>query len=288
MVVKFFNVAIDAIFKNWSALQLAVAHQAGGPESREKAEWMKSATENWFYENSNLEKWEVEGFLETVIVNEFYVQIDDGSLYEVAGKVCDFFEICSNSDEETVRKKLLTLPKCDLSKCMVKDADDDAVAMDTTEEYLKQIEDLEISKKVRNEPEIDEDGFEMVKPKQRKNKGNRQNKTSKPNNEEIEQKADLGEKKNEEKDDKGEQKNEKDDKGEQIKDPSVMEDGKETKSCNENVVKETVKDEKKEDDKVEKKEDPGGKEDEKETDPESLPSTSSECQLQSDSHESIN
>merc|ERR1719474_1795030 len=79
--------------------------------------------------------------------------------------------------------------------------------MDTTEEYLKQIEDLEISKKVRNEPEIDEDGFEMVKPKQRKNKGNRQNKTSKPNNEEIEQKADLGEKKNEEKDDKGEQKN---------------------------------------------------------------------------------
>jgi len=78
--------------------------------------------------------------------------------------------------------------------------------------------------------------------------------TSKPNNEEIEQKADLGEKKNEEKDDKGEQ----------IKDPSVMEDGKETKSCNENVIKETVKDEKKEDDKVEKKEDPGGKEDEKE------------------------
>jgi len=279
MVVKFFNVAIDAIFKNWSALQLAVAHQAGGPESREKAEWMKSATENWFYENNNLEKWEVEGFLETVIVNEFYVQIDDGSLYEVAGKVCDFFEICSNSDEETIRKKLLTLPKCDLSKCMVKDADDDAVAMDTTEEYLKQIDDLEISKKVRNEPEIDEDGFEMVKPKQRKNKGNRQNKasTSKPSNEDTEKEADLGEKKNEEKD-------------EQIKDPNVKEDGKETKIFDKEVENEmeSVQDEKKDDVKVEKKEDPGGKEDEKKTDPESLPSASSECQLQTDSHESVN
>jgi len=274
MVVKFFNVAIDAIFKNWSALQLAVAHQAGGPESREKAEWMKSATENWFYENSNLEKWEVEGFLETVIVNEFYVQIDDGSLYEVAGKVCDFFEICSNSDEETIRKKLLTLPKCDLSKCMVKDADDDAVAMDTTEEYLKQIEDLEISKKVRNEPEIDEDGFEMVKPKQRKNKANRQNKALKPSNEETEKPADLVEKKNE--------------KGEQIKDPDAKEEGKETKTCDKEVDKETVNDEKKDDDKVEKKEDPGGKEDEKKTDPESLPSTSSECQLQTDIHQSVN
>merc|ERR1712098_314084 len=247
----------------------------------EKAEWMKSATENWFYENNNLEKWEVEGFLETVIVNEFYVQIDDGSLYEVAGKVCDFFEICSNSDEETIRKKLLTLPKCDLSKCMVKDADDDAVAMDTTEEYLKQIDDLEISKKVRNEPEIDEDGFEMVKPKQRKNKANRQNQasTSKPRNEDTEKIADLDEKKNEEKDEQMKE-----------KDPDVKKDGKETKISDKEVENEmeSVRDEKKDDDKVEKKEDPGGKEDEKKTDPESLPSASSECQLQTDSHESVN
>merc|ERR1712083_590201 len=46
---QLFNEAIASIFKSWCALQLAVAHETGGPQSKEKAEWMVGATETWFY-----------------------------------------------------------------------------------------------------------------------------------------------------------------------------------------------------------------------------------------------
>ena len=47
--------------------------QAGGPLSKEKAEWLVGATETWFYENRNLQDFEVGDFLEDVISNEFNV-----------------------------------------------------------------------------------------------------------------------------------------------------------------------------------------------------------------------
>jgi len=212
MVVKFFNVAIDAIFKNWTALQLAVNQSAGGPQSKEKAEWMKGVTENWFYENSNLDKYEVEDFLEQIIINEFYVQIDDGSLYEVASKVCEFYDICTKNDEETIRKKLLTLPRCDLSKCRVKDGDDAEVGLENPEENLESIENLEIEKKKKYEPEIDEDGFEMVQS--RRGKGKKQ-KTKPADDKKDENTADDN---NDKKDEKEEKDDPKDEKGEQNND----------------------------------------------------------------------
>merc|ERR1711953_1199819 len=56
--LKYFKVAIDALFKNWTALQMLARDGAGGPQSRDKAEWMTGATENWFYENKDLDVYE--------------------------------------------------------------------------------------------------------------------------------------------------------------------------------------------------------------------------------------
>ena len=75
--VPYFRTAITAIFKNWTALQMAVSHvsvffliinsvlihfilkEAGGPKSKAIAEWMEEALETWFYENKDLEAVEV-------------------------------------------------------------------------------------------------------------------------------------------------------------------------------------------------------------------------------------
>ena len=80
--------------------------QSGGPQSREKAEWLAQVLENWFYENKDLEAYEVANFLEEIIGNEFNLTIDDGSPMEIARTVCDYFAICSTSNEDTVRIKL--------------------------------------------------------------------------------------------------------------------------------------------------------------------------------------
>ena len=42
------------------------------------------------------------------------------------------------------------------------------VAVDNSEDKLNKIDNLEITEKKHNEPEIDEDGFEMVKPRKKK------------------------------------------------------------------------------------------------------------------------
>ena len=67
---------------------------------------MAGATENWFYENKDLQDFEVEDFLGEIMQNEFNLQIDDGSLEEVARSVCEYYDLCSASDEELVRTKL--------------------------------------------------------------------------------------------------------------------------------------------------------------------------------------
>ena len=141
--------------------------QAGGPLSKEKAEWLVGATETWFYENRNLQDFEVGDFLEDVISNEFNVIIDDGSCVEVGRKICEYFEICSKNDESAIRTKLLSLPRCDLAKCKVEDDDGEVEDMDTCcDEDTIQVDSLEI--KESKEPEIDEDGFQMVTTKKKK------------------------------------------------------------------------------------------------------------------------
>ena len=118
---QLFNKAIASIFKSWSALQLAVVHETGGPQSKEKAEWMVGATETWFCENDDLEDWEVADFLEDVASTEFNLEVNDGSYLEIGKKICEYFEFCNNNSENAVRIKLLSLPRCDVEKSKVDD-----------------------------------------------------------------------------------------------------------------------------------------------------------------------
>ena len=58
---------------------------------------------------------------------------------------------------------IFSLPRCDLSQCRVEDEEEMEV-----EPSLSEMNGLEISQPRRNEPEIDEDGFEMVKTRRKK------------------------------------------------------------------------------------------------------------------------
>merc|ERR550519_2790963 len=83
-----FHSAVDAIFQNWTALQLSVSQGSAGPQSADIARWMVSATVQWFSENKNLECDEVEDFLTDIVNQEFNVLIDDGSVTETSKLVC--------------------------------------------------------------------------------------------------------------------------------------------------------------------------------------------------------
>lgn len=122
-----FHTAVAAVFKNWTALQLAVSQGAAGPQSAAIATWMVEATVQWFAENKDLECYEVEDFLSDIVHQEFNVLIEDGSVSEVSSTVCNFYRL-SQSNEAELLSQLEKLPKCDLTQCKV---ENDAPATST-------------------------------------------------------------------------------------------------------------------------------------------------------------
>lgn len=153
--------------------------QAGGPKSRQKAEWMVDVTENWFYLNNDIENYEVSDFLEEIMHNEFSLRVDDGSLLQVGTYVTEYYKICTTESytEDTIINFLHHLPKCDVSKCRYADEVEEigegianyntgALNMDVNDSLRE--DQPEKPPKQREEPEIDEDGFEMVKSRKKK------------------------------------------------------------------------------------------------------------------------
>ncbi|XP_041347873.1 pre-rRNA-processing protein TSR2 homolog isoform X2 [Gigantopelta aegis] len=109
---------------NWTDCQLAVNQGFGGSDSRAKADWLVFATETWFTENENIESYEVEDFLEQVLNNEFDLLIDDGSLQEVASKICTYYALCQQGRDSDVRQRISKEPKPAIDECKESQEDD--------------------------------------------------------------------------------------------------------------------------------------------------------------------
>ena len=52
-----FSQAVLVVLKKWNALQIAVDNQFGGQFTREKAEWLRQVTADYFWENGTYEAW---------------------------------------------------------------------------------------------------------------------------------------------------------------------------------------------------------------------------------------
>ena len=173
-----FHTSVDAILKNWTALQLAVSQGAGGPQSKEIAQWMVDAVVQWFNENNNLEPYEVTEFLEQIIIQEFNLIIDDGSSDEIGTTICEFYQICTSSKStEEIVSKIRTLPKCDLSKCKI-DGEPDSTISDDENKLEQEMSNMEVdttsaeSSNIQNgathsKMEPDPDGWTVVDRKKK-------------------------------------------------------------------------------------------------------------------------
>ena len=175
---RHFSTAIDAILKNWSALQLVLSHAGGTINAAQFNAWFTQSVMQWFKENEDLDAQEVEGFLEDIVVTEFNVEIEDDSYPEVAGLICRFFQICSSSSqsEEQILAQLRTLPKCDLSLCRSVDVEGQqqqqqqqalvnglaAMGMESVAESTTESTESRTTTVQNGPPEPDEDGFVTV------------------------------------------------------------------------------------------------------------------------------
>ncbi|XP_029862603.1 pre-rRNA-processing protein TSR2 homolog isoform X2 [Aquila chrysaetos chrysaetos] len=101
---------VRAVLGGWAALQLAVAHGFGGPQSPEKATWLAGALQEFFAQNELGEE-EVEEFLAEVMDNEFDTAVEDGSLRQVSRELVTLFAQASRGDAGGVGEALGALAR---------------------------------------------------------------------------------------------------------------------------------------------------------------------------------
>ncbi|XP_039508179.1 pre-rRNA-processing protein TSR2 homolog [Pimephales promelas] len=103
---ELFSEAVRAVLETWPVLQIAVDNGFGGAYSQQKAEWMVDALQQYFNDNDELMQDEVEDFISHLMNNEFDTMVDDGSLPQVAQKVCVMFQQCQQGKLTDVREQI--------------------------------------------------------------------------------------------------------------------------------------------------------------------------------------
>ncbi|KAK3565960.1 hypothetical protein QTP86_023368, partial [Hemibagrus guttatus] len=179
-----FSEAVRAVLETWPVLQIAVDNGFGGVYSQQKADWMVDAVQQYFHDNSDLEQDEVEDFLSELMNNEFDTMVDDGSLPQVAQKVCVLFQQCKQGKLAEVRQQMSQLAlkkasgraKVTPVKSPTEDAegsnnDDDEVSMECDEAGVgasassTALKQQQASSSAPKEEEEEEDGWTVVRRK---------------------------------------------------------------------------------------------------------------------------
>ncbi|KAK4461119.1 Pre-rRNA-processing protein TSR2 [Cladorrhinum samala] len=189
----------------WPALALAVQNNWGGPDSADKRDWFAGAIVDLFPDISKLtpaqlsalvssqstspessdepDQVDVETVLLQVMLDEFEVNVEDDSAYEVAEQVVRMRNECLRGKfdevEALTRRWEAKKGKSEKVEVVFKkgdDQDDTDWDTDDDEEDEEEAEDAEMGdapalvnapRKEKEEPEVDEDGFQKVTRKKR-------------------------------------------------------------------------------------------------------------------------
>ncbi|XP_018026335.1 pre-rRNA-processing protein TSR2 homolog [Hyalella azteca] len=175
-----FEEAIRAAFRGWDALQFAVDQHAGGLKSRQIAEWMIGATEQYFAENEDLEPDEVADVLTDIMEEELHVEVCDGSDKFIGEYLCRVHRLLLKKNYDAVRSEMSKLPSYNPALFTMQSEPDEAdVSLsvvnsvvnhgEEASEESDSTEDEETPKKVAEKPQVDDDGWTHVRRGPRKN-----------------------------------------------------------------------------------------------------------------------
>lgn len=145
----------------------------GGPQAREKEQWLVGVLEQYFSENANLHPDEVADLIADIIDNEFDTIIEDGSVGQISALLCKHYELCRQGRESEVLESLQQrLPQTRTLRVPVAgdyDSDDEAEMQNhINTEVTEQLGDLQLNgpSTARQPPprqEPDEDGWTVVR-----------------------------------------------------------------------------------------------------------------------------
>ncbi|PVV00881.1 hypothetical protein BB560_004721 [Smittium megazygosporum] len=90
---------VNIIFRDWTALDMAVKNGWGGPDSLDKRDWFIDVIIDVFDKRgSKIDEDYIQDMLEQIMEDEFECILEDDSPYQVAKLVCQLFRSCIKSD----------------------------------------------------------------------------------------------------------------------------------------------------------------------------------------------
>uniref|UniRef100_L7M1A6 Pre-rRNA-processing protein TSR2 homolog n=1 Tax=Rhipicephalus pulchellus TaxID=72859 RepID=L7M1A6_RHIPC len=168
-----FHVSVKTLIGDWHGLQVAIENGMGGPQAREKEQWLVGVLEQYFAENSNLHPDEVGDFMADIIDNEFDTIIEDGSVGQISALLCKHYQLCLEGRENEVLESLSQrLPQTRTLRVPVAgdyDSDDEAEMQNHIDtEVSSQMDGLQLngpssSQQPSRRQEPDEDGWTVVR-----------------------------------------------------------------------------------------------------------------------------
>ncbi|KUJ23003.1 uncharacterized protein LY89DRAFT_727789 [Mollisia scopiformis] len=173
-----FELGITLSLFFWPSLSLAVTNNWGGPDSSDKREWFAQTTIDLLNENPDADGEWLETFLLQVMLDEFEVNVDDESGYEVAEQILRLRRDCGKGDfkevEEMKSKWDNKGGKEDMGKLFEnkeRNEEDDETDASEDDDEDEDVDMEEAPQLVRVKepvvPEVDEDGFTKVTKKKR-------------------------------------------------------------------------------------------------------------------------
>ena len=170
----------------WPALTLAVENSWGGPESAQKRTWMASAIVDAFDPSENPELPDdiyVEELLLQIMADEFDTHLEDGSAEAVATDIVKLWEDVQTVNAEAAVSSLEARAQTLKGRKIVtrEEIDESGEWDDTDDEEGEEGESDEADAdnapsllaprdEKKHEPEVDEEGFTLVKSKGRSHK----------------------------------------------------------------------------------------------------------------------
>mmetsp|Transcript_21465 Transcript_21465/g.36628 ORF Transcript_21465/g.36628 Transcript_21465/m.36628 type:complete len:211 (-) Transcript_21465:364-996(-) len=97
-----FEEGAQLMFLKWTALCLAVDGQWGGAGSADKANWLLQQSIDWFYRAKDPYWDELEEELLDALLQDFNLELEDGSAGEMAKSLMSLFQECGKADYSTV------------------------------------------------------------------------------------------------------------------------------------------------------------------------------------------
>lgn len=158
-----FEVGLSSAIFLWDELTTAVDNNWGGADSAEKREWLVGTVIDLFNEKV-VEAEDIEYRLLGVMEDEFDAVLETDGAFKVAQTILSLYVEClegNYAQVDALYNKFMASRNAEKVKVQVEDSDDeDGSASDEDE--------MDVDETPKQEPVIDEDGFELVQPRRRR------------------------------------------------------------------------------------------------------------------------